>query len=235
MSETDETNIKLASELNQAQVSRNFGGSPAASRAHYLLEEVEAVVLALVAVATAWSGYQAARWDGVQSQLYGRSSRFRVEGQSPDLQANQEKMYDAATVAEWLKAEVLGEARVEELFERRVLPEEFRPAFDAWKRTDPVHNPNAPAGPALMPAYRNAVADEAMRKNQESTELFEQGTRARERADAYVRVTVYLATVLLWTAIGQRFRSVQIRTTLVAVAFRILCIPIWFIFTLPRT
>jgi hypothetical protein len=234
MSETDETNIKLAYELNQARLSGNYAWPAATSRAHHLLEVVEAIVLALVAIATAWSGYQAARWDGVQSELYGRSSRFRVEGQSLDLQANQERMYDAATVVEWLKAEVHGEANVAELFERRVLPE-FRPAFEAWKKTDPVHNPNAPAGPALMPEYRNEMAKEAIRKNQESTELFEQGTRARERADAYVRVTVYLATVLLLTAISQRFRTVQIRSTLVAVAFLMLCIPIWIIFTLPRT
>lgn len=33
------------------------------SRAEEGLEIIEAVVLALVAVATAWSGYQAARWD----------------------------------------------------------------------------------------------------------------------------------------------------------------------------
>jgi hypothetical protein len=190
-------------ELNQAQVSRNFGG-------------------------------QAARWHGVQSQLYERSSRFRVEGQSLDLQANQEKMYDAATVVEWLKTEVRGEARVAELFKRRVLPE-LRPAFEAWKKTNPAHNRNAPAGRALMPEYRNAMADKATRRNQESTELFEQGTRTRERAYAYVRVTVYLATVLLLTAISQRFRSVQIRSTLVALAFLMLCIPIWLIFTLPRT
>jgi hypothetical protein len=233
MPETDETNIQIAYELNQAERHGKHGRLPVPSRAHLLLEVIEAVVLALVAIATAWSGYQAARWDGVQSELYGRSSRLRVEGQALDLEANQEKMYDAATVVEWLKAEVRGEARMAELFERRLLPE-LRPAFEAWKKTDPVHNPNAPAGPALMPEYRNAMADEARGKNQESSELFEQGTRARERADAYVRVTVYLATVLLLIAISQRFRSVQIRTTVVAVAFLMLCIPIWFIFTLPR-
>lgn len=34
------------------------------------LEIVEAIFLALVAIATAWSGYQAARWDGRQALLY---------------------------------------------------------------------------------------------------------------------------------------------------------------------
>jgi hypothetical protein len=88
---------------------------------------------------------QAARSDGVQSKSYGRSSRLRVEGQALDLQANQEKMYDALTVNEWLKAEAHGDTANANLFQRRLLPE-FLPAFEAWKKTNPVHNPKASAG-----------------------------------------------------------------------------------------
>ena len=57
----------------------------------------------------------------------------------------------------------------------------FIPAFAAWKKTDPLHNPNAPAGPALMPEYRDSNAAEFTRLDHEATELFEQGTNARER------------------------------------------------------
>lgn len=32
--------------------------------AHEILEIIEAIVLAVVAITTAWSGYQAALWDG---------------------------------------------------------------------------------------------------------------------------------------------------------------------------
>jgi hypothetical protein len=34
-----------------------------------IVEIVEAILLAVVAVATAWGGYQAARWDGRQAEL----------------------------------------------------------------------------------------------------------------------------------------------------------------------
>lgn len=44
------------------------------------LEIAEALVLAVVAVATAWSGYCSARWDGRQAVLYGNATRLRVEG-----------------------------------------------------------------------------------------------------------------------------------------------------------
>src|SRR5262249_57891819 len=38
-----------------------------------VIEIVEVAVLATVAIATAWSGYQAARWDGHQAFLYGQA------------------------------------------------------------------------------------------------------------------------------------------------------------------
>jgi hypothetical protein len=229
MPETGGMNIEVAQHLTE--VRRHRGPEP--SRIHEILEIVEAIVLALVACATAWSGYQAARWDSQQSELYGRSSRLRVEAQAFSVRSNQERQYNASNVNEWLKAEVHGETNLAELFERRFLPE-FRPAFEAWKKTDPLHNPNAPAGPALMSEYRDSNAAEFTRFDHEATELFEQGTKARETGDHYVRVTVTLATVLLLTAISQRFRAHKIRLALIVLATLLLCFPLWRILTLPR-
>jgi len=228
MSETGGANIEVAHELGHGRAHE-----PPQSRLHALLEVVEAIVLALVAITTAWSGYQSALWDGHQSLLYGQSSKLRVQAEGMEVQSNQERMYDAATVVEWLKAEANGQTRLADIFERRLLPE-FRPAFEAWKKTDPVHNPNAPAGPAQMPEYHNTKAEQAARMNQQASEIFEQGTQAREWAEKYVRITVLLATVLLLTAISQRFRSHRIRVCLIVMSFLLLCIPIWSIVTLPR-
>jgi heme/copper-type cytochrome/quinol oxidase subunit 4 len=231
MPEAGGANIEVAHHLHEKEEQLQ---PHAPSHRHQALELIEAIILALVAVTTAWSGYQAARWDANQSVLYGRSSRLRVEGQALDVESNQAKQYNASTVVEWLKAEAHEESKLAGLFERRMLPE-FRPAFEAWKKTDPLHNPNAPVGPTLMPQYRDARGEEAARKNNEATELFEQGTRAREIGDGYVRVTVGLATVLFLVAMSQRFKSQRIRVMLVAMAFVLLCFPLWRILTLPRT
>ncbi len=229
MAETGAANIEVAHHLNEA----NGHAAPHTSRLHAVLEIVEAIVLALVAITTAWSGYQAARFDGQQDQLYEQSTKFRVEAGGLELRNNQERLYNASTVVEWLKASVLNQPKLAELFERRFLPG-FRPAFEAWKKTDPIHNPNAPAGPALMPGYHDPVAEKSAELNREASETFEAGTRARERSDDYVRVTVMLATVLLLTAIGQRFRTPQIRIALITLAFLLLCLPLYRILTLPR-
>ena len=229
MPEIGGTSIEISHKLNESREPES--SHPALI--HELLEIFEAIVLALVAIATAWSGYQAALWDGHQDLLYGESTKVRIEAQGIEALSNQERLYEASTVSEWLKAEASGNHKLAALFERRSLPE-FRPAFAAWKKTDPLNNPGALAGPMLMPEYRNSKAEQAAQLNRKSQQLFQEGTRARRRSDGYVRATVLLATVLLLTAISQRFRTHGVRVALIVISLLLLCIPIYRILTLPR-
>jgi hypothetical protein len=43
------------------------------------IEVVSTVLLALAAVATAWSGYQASRWNGEQARAFSRANASRLE------------------------------------------------------------------------------------------------------------------------------------------------------------
>jgi hypothetical protein len=223
MPEAGGANIEIAKHLSEHEKSSE----------HVILEIVEALVLAIVAIATAWSGYQAALWTGHQSELYGQASKLRVQAEGAATYANQERLYNAATVVEWLKAEAHGDKKLTDLFQRRFLPE-FRPAFEAWKKTDPLNNPSAPAGPQLMTEYRSSKTEEAARLNNQATQVFDEGTRGREYADQYVRATVTLATVLLLIAISQRFKTRRVRVGLLLVAMFLLFFPVYHIITLPR-
>jgi hypothetical protein len=60
MPEAGEANTEIAHHLNEAHGHTR----PDHRLKAEILEVFEAIVLALVAVTTAWSGYQAARWDG---------------------------------------------------------------------------------------------------------------------------------------------------------------------------
>jgi hypothetical protein len=225
MPESGGSNIELANLLTERGESESFG--------HAILEIAEALVLAVVAIATAWSGYQAALWTGHQSELYGQADKLRVQAEGAATYANQERLYNASTVVEWLKAEAQGNKKLSALFERRFLPE-FRPAFEAWKKTDPVNNPNAPAGPQLMAEYRSSRTEAAAKLNDQATDVFDQGTKARQTSDEYVRATVTLATVLLLIAISQRFSLRGVRVGLLLTAMFLLCFPVYHILTLPR-
>jgi hypothetical protein len=226
MPEAGGSNIEIAKHLSEREAAGESLG-------HAILEIAEALVLAIVAIATAWSGYQAALWTGHQSELYGQASKLRVQAEGAATAANQERLYNASTVVEWLKAEAHNDKKLTNLFERRFLPE-FRPAFEAWKKTDPLNNPNAPAGPQLMAEYRSSKTDAAAKLNDQATEAFEQGTKGREYADQYVRATVTLATVLLLIAISQRFKTRPVRVGLLVIAAFLLCFPVYHILTLPQ-
>lgn len=135
-------------------------------------------------------------------------------------------------MAEWLRAKAHGDTKLAAVFERRFLPE-FRPAFEAWKKTDPLNNPRAPAGPQLMTQYRSSLTERAVKLNAKANNAFEQGNRAREHSDEYVRATVGLATVLLLVALSQRLRTRAARVGLLTVAGVLLSVPIYHLLTLP--
>src|SRR5216117_1666852 len=119
------------------------------------IEIIEAVILALVAVATAWSGYQAAKWAGNRAEQYAEATRLRVTAEGLATLAGQERIYDSDIFNSWLAAKLDGKDQAAEFFERR-FRDEYRPAFIAWLGTDPFTKPQAPPGPIFMPQYHNA-------------------------------------------------------------------------------
>ena len=198
-----------------------------------VIEIIEALILALVAVATAWSGYQAASWAGRRAEQYATANRLRVAAEGLATLAGQERIYDSDTFNSWLAARLGGQEKAAEFFERR-FRDEYRPAFKAWLSTDPFNNAQAPSGPIFMSEYHNAKHEKFLGLSKDATETAEQGTKSGETGDQYVRITVLLATVLLITAIGQRFRFKAVRIVFMILAFALLCLPLAQLLMLPR-
>ena len=198
-----------------------------------VIEIIEAAILALVAVATAWSGYQAAKWAGNRAEQYANASRLRVTAEGLATMAGQERIFDSDTFNSWLAAKLDGKSQTAEFFERR-FRDEYRPAFAAWMKTDPFNNAQAPPGPIFMPEYHNAKHEQFLRLNKEAVEMADQGTKSGETGDNYVRITVLLATVLLITTIGQRFHFKAVRVVFMVLAFLLLCLPLARLLMLPR-
>ena len=198
-----------------------------------VIEIIEALILALVAVATAWSGYQAAEWAGKRAESYAQASRLRVTAEGLATLAGQERIYDSDTFNTWLAAKLDNKKEAAEFFERRFRGE-YRTAFAAWMSRDPFNNAQAPPGPIFMPEYHNAKHEQFLGLNKQAADVTDQGTKSGETGDQYVRITVLLATVLLITAIGQRFRFKSVRVVFMILAFILLCLPLWQLLVLPR-
>jgi hypothetical protein len=202
-------------------------------RWHQLLEIVEVTLLAVVAVATAWSGLQASRWDGRQALRYGQSSRLRFEAEAASTRGGQELVADSAGFNTWLQAHGANDTALMDEITRRFTPD-YRAAFEAWLKTDPFTNPKAPAGPGYMPGFVNPNIAKAARLNAEASKTFDEGTHARETGEKYVRDTVLFASVLFLVAIAQRQRSRGARLTANLIAVALLIFTMISIVTLPR-
>jgi hypothetical protein len=188
-----------------------------------IIEFGEAVLLALVAILTAWSGYQAARWDGHNALYYGEANKDRVLATQASTMGGQYALFDATTFNDWLGAVHAGNTTLAAFYEQRFSPP-YKVAFDAWLKTDPLHNPNAPSGPGSMPQYHNPQLAQATALNTQASATFEQGTAARETADEYVRATVVLATVLFLVALSQRFERLAVRAGLLVLGSALLLV-----------
>ena len=107
----------------------------------------EALLLSVVAIVAAWSGYSAAKWGTESSLKLAKASATRSEANRAFQQALTFRVGDALTFNAWFGAHQSGDKNAERVAVKRFLPE-FRPAFTAWLATHPFTNPNAPAGTA---------------------------------------------------------------------------------------
>lgn len=186
---------------------------------------LEAVILSLVAVLAAYSGYAAAKWSTESSLSLARASTVRSKASRADLEALVTRTQDAAEFNAWFTAFVAGDVKAERIAERRLRPG-YRVAFKAWLATDPAHNPNAPPGPAYMPQYVIPQQATAKADDAEADKAFAEGNDAGGTSDKYVRDTVFLATVLFLVGISGHFRIRQARYALVGFGVALLAFSI---------
>lgn len=193
---------------------------------------IEAVLLSLVAVLAAYSGYAAAKW-GTEAQVtLARASAERTKANRSDLEALVTRTLDSATFNAWFTAFTAGNVKAEQLAARRMRPG-YRPAFNAWLATDPARNPNAPAGPAYMPQYVVPQAAAATAHDAEADRAFAEGAHAGSTADKYIRDTVFLATVLFLVGISGHFRFLPARFGLIGIGASLLVFAVIQLLGLP--
>ena len=196
------------------------------------LSVVEAVLLSLVALLAAYSGFAAAKWSTESSVSLAHASALRTKANRADLEALVTRTLDSVSFNAWFTAYVAGNKRAEQLAQARLRPG-YRPAFYAWLATDPAHNPNAPPGPAYMPQYVIPQQNQANTLDAQADAEFTRGSDAGGTADKYVRDTVFLATVLFLVGISGHVKIRQARYGLVGVGILLVAFSVFQLLGLP--
>jgi hypothetical protein len=198
-----------------------------------LITIVEALLLAVVAVLAAWSGFAAAKWGTESSLQLAKASAARTEANRADLESFQLRNFDSLTFNAWFTAYVAGNKQAERVAELRFRPN-FLVAFDAWRKTDPFTNPHAPKGPTYMPEYIQPGLAQANRLDAQANAHYAAGEAAGSDSDGYVRTTVYLATVLFLVGISGHFRVRAARIGLISVGGVILAFSVVLLILAPK-
>jgi hypothetical protein len=171
-----------------------------------LVEIAATALLALAAVATAWSSYQASRWNGEQAKSFSRGNTARIESTRESGLGDSQTQIDVATFTQWANAYALGEKTLADFYFRRFRLE-FKPAVVAWIATRPLHNPAAPLTPFAMPEYKVAAKIEADRLQAQADAYSEKGRNDVQRATNYVLAVVMFAVALFFAGITTKLRA----------------------------
>jgi hypothetical protein len=170
------------------------------------VEIVATLLLSLAAIATAWSSYQATRWNGEQAKAASRTNAIRIQAARAQARGEAQTEVDVATFIQWVNARARQETGLATFYRDR-FREEFAPAFNAWLSTTPFENPGAPSSPFAMRQYRLAATAEAERLDEAAEVSAARVSRSIQRASNYVLGVVLFAVSLFFAGISTRIAA----------------------------
>jgi hypothetical protein len=180
------------------------------------VEIIATVVLSLAAVATAWSSYQATRWNGEQAKAASRTNGVRIEAARAQGLAEEQTQIDVALFIQWVDATAVDDARLATFYTDRFRPE-FVPAFDAWLASDPLANPDAPPSPFAMDEYKLQARADAERFDAQAEVLSAVVRRNIQRAGNYVLGVVLFSVALFFAGMSTKLHGTGPRRWLLTV------------------
>jgi hypothetical protein len=208
--------------------------SPPSTHGHDWAEIAATVLLALAAVATAWSSYQASRWNGEQAAAASKTNALRIEAARAQGLAEGETQVDVAVFIQWTDAFATNDPALASFYEAR-FRKEFRPAFDAWIATDPFVDPAAPLTPFAMPEYRLEAKQEAARLDQRSAASAAKVQLDIQRSTKYVLAVVLFSVALFFAGISTKLVGRNSRVTLVGFGYVVFLAAVTWVATFPVT
>lgn len=198
----------------------------------HTLSIIEAVLLAIVALLAAYTGFASAKWGTESSVRLASAAAARTDASRADLHAQNQRNFDSSTFNTWFSAYVAGNTTAETVAAHRFSPR-FKVAFEAWMATDPFSNPASTPGPTYMPQYKQPELAVAAALDRKAGHEYAAGVQAGANSDNYVRDTIYLATILFLIGISGHFRFIRIRFGLIVLGGLMLVVAVIQIATSP--
>ncbi len=169
-----------------------------------------AILLGLSTIATAWCAYQATLWGGVQTFCLADANRASRSVFKNEIRADQTRALHAMVFMQYVSA-ISTSNNVMAAFYLQRIGGEFKPALDAWLKTNPFESTNAPPHPFAMPEYKLHALEDAARFERAAAAKMQAAEEANVHSDDYVLVTVVLASVLFLGGVAGQFSSRRLK------------------------
>lgn len=196
------------------------------------IELLSVLLVALTAVLTAWSAFEASKWGGVMSIRFAEAGAARTESVRAGDMAQQQTAIDVGLFTDYAGAVARDDDQLA-TFLRERFPDRLAVAADAWEATRPLVDPEAPATPFEMPDYVVEARDTAAGLERDADDLAQQAREANQRGDNYTLTTIFLATVLLLAALSTKVESTRLQQALLGLSAVIFVVIIAVVATFP--
>ena len=201
---------------------------------HNRVELFATILLAVAAVATAWSSYQSARWSGVQAIDFSNANAARVESTRASTEAGQLAQVDVITFTQWVDAYAAKDQKLADFYFER-FRSEFKPAVKAWVKLRPLTNAKAPPTPFSMPNYRLAASARAERLHAKADAASADARESNQRSDNYVLAVVLFAAALFFAGISTKISSPRHKLWIIGLGYVIFLGTLAWVATFPVT
>jgi hypothetical protein len=223
--------VEVAHEAHRHREHTNAHGQPVG---HLRIVQVtEAVLLAVITIMAAWSGFAAAAYGTESRVAFAESANLETDADAKAIQSNEVQNFDEFAFFAWLQAYSSGDASAVSFAEQRFQPN-LEVAFNAWMKTNPETNMQAPATPFEMPEYERPLLEESNALQIKASASADEGVAKGILSDKYIRLTVLLAGVLFLVGIGSTFSMVSLRYGLISVGLVLLVIAVINLVGLPQ-
>lgn len=185
------------------------------------LEFVATVLLALATVLTAWSAFQANKWNGIQQLSLNDATAARTEVVAEVNILSQFVTTDQSLFLLWLDAELNDRPRTVAYLEQAFSPE-FKTSFDRWRAeqaSDPTGvNPTPFDSRYFDDLEDGGLFDRGQQLEESAGAATAAGSEANRNSDNYVLVTVLVSLTLFFAGIATKFSGLRSQLTLLGLA-----------------
>ena len=181
-----------------------------------LIEFVAVVLLAVATVGTAWCGYQATQWAGMQGDENQQQTNHRLEANRRFGLAVQTFSYDSNVIAFYAQAVQQKNTGLAQFYRDTMARKDLLPFLDKWEAT--LRAGGKPTPLLEDPQYLAAQSGGYQSEQQAAEAAAREAQKAANTSQTYTLNTIVLAVALFFAGVTSSFRYRPARVFLIVLA-----------------